>query len=127
MKTKKVLPCNDPKNWTCQVCGQINLSAPGTDWAKKHCKPHHTPTPCINVTWDGKGLNDKNNIYRERIATFSPQYLQYGKFIERTVNCHSDLIHGCYMAIAQLVNDAEESPENVVEFLRDIIAKAEGK
>jgi len=48
----------------------------------------------LKVTFDGFGLNDANNEYKERIATLSRHgySLLAGERMETAINCHDNLL-----------------------------------
>lgn len=48
----------------------------------------------LKLSFDGFGLNDANNEYRERVATLSKQYKtnEIGEYIEKAVNSHEHMV-----------------------------------
>lgn len=100
-------------------------------------KPQHPPTP-LKLTYDGKGLNDANNIYKERVATLSGRYAttQIGEAIERAVNAYEkdqeikrELIAAANRVRSVLNDEGKEvlTKAEMEDILFKAIAKAEGK
>lgn len=87
----------------------------------------HTPTP-----WGRAGIELIGNEGREMIGTLHDTQAgisvkENASFIVRAVNAHDELLHALRLAKALLEGQTEETEENVIELLSEVLAKVEGK
>lgn len=132
MKTKKAkgIPCSNMKEFDvvmghdepkpkhikvpyglCKVCGHYGDDCEGT-------KPPHTPTPWTN---DGRFLfmSDKTQVVFDNEADAA--------YTRKAVNNFDGMLTGLHLALSILRGDTEETEENAIAYLKQEIAKAEGK
>lgn len=63
------------------------------------CREIHDPARGLSL--DGKGLNSCG-MYRDRIATFQPDYRQHGAAIARAVNSHDAMRRALAELLAEI-------------------------
>lgn len=63
------------------------------------CRENHDPAR--GLSWDGMGLNSCG-MYRDRIATFQPDYRQHGAAIARAVNSHDAMRRALAELLAEI-------------------------
>lgn len=93
----------------------------------KHKKPSaaprseatHTPTP-LSLSFDGMGLNDANDEYKSRVATFTERYREQGDRIVRAVNSHDELVE-----MTRALVDRLDDGSVLKARAQEILAKAE--
>ena len=82
-------------------------------------------TKHLSFTFDGKGINNANDPYRERLATLSPQgqALEIGNLIASA----PELLRACKQALGLLKDLNAPATDGVRGLLTNAIAKAEGR